>query len=189
MKLDPFDEKEFKKSKTKFYATVTNVDTGKAEYIHITSTYDQINAFRASGSMPFVSQMVDYDGNKYLDGALADSIPIKKMQEMGYDKIIVVLTKPANYRKKKNPEFIAKMFYKKYPNLINAINTRYQKYNETLDYIEELEKDNKIFVFRPSKDLKISRVEKNVDKIQAQYDLGVSDCKNNLSKLKKYLEK
>lgn len=186
--LDPFDEKEFQKSKTKFYATVTNVETGAPEYILIKDTHKQINAFCASGSMPFVSQLVDYENQKYLDGALGDSIPIKKMQELGYDKIIVVLTKPLNYRKKKHPEFIAKMFYKEYPNLINAINTRYKHYNETLDYIEELEKDNKIFVFRPTKDLKISRVEKNPDKLQAQYDLGVSDCKKDLSELKKYLE-
>ena len=189
MELDPFDEKTFRKSKTKFYATVTNVENGEAEYIQITDTYKQIDAFRASGSMPFVSQIVEYDNKKYLDGALADSIPIKKMQEMGCDKIIVVLTKPDNYRKKKHPEFIAKAYYKKYPALAKAINTRYKIYNETLDYIEELESKKEIFVLRPSKDLKISRVEKDVDKIEAQYNLGVSDCKSALSKLKKFIEK
>ena len=189
MELDPFDEKTFRKSKTKFYATVTNVETGKAEYIHITDTHKQIDAFRASGSMPFVSQIVDYDNNKYLDGALADSIPIKKMQEMGCDKIIVVLTQPANYRKRSFPTFFANTYYKKYPALANSINTRPQQYNESLDYIEKLEKNNDIFVLRPSKNTKIKRVEKNVDKIEEQYNLGVSDCKANLSKLKKFLEK
>lgn len=187
--LDPFDEETFQKSKTKFYATVTNIENGKAEYILIKDTHKQMDAFRASGSMPFVSEIVEYENNKYLDGALADSIPVKKMQELGYDKIIVVLTQPDGYRKKKHPESIAKMFYKKYPALANAINTRYIHYNETLDYIKELEKENKIFVIRPSKKINIKRVEKDPNKIEAQYNLGVEDTKNILKNLKKYLDK
>lgn len=186
--LDPFDEETFQKSKTKFYATVTNIENGKAEYILIKDTHKQMDAFRASGSMPFVSEIVEYENNKYLDGALADSIPVKKMQELGYDKIIVVLTQPDGYRKKKHPESIAKMFYKKYPALANAINTRYIHYNETLDYIKELEKENKIFVIRPSKKINIKRVEKDPNKIEAQYNLGVEDTKNILKNLKKYLD-
>ena len=86
-------------------------------------------------------QIVEYEGEGYLDGALADSIPIDKCMEKGYDKIIVVLTKPMNYRKKKHPEWIAKMFYKKHPKLVEAINTRYLQYNKTMDKIEQLEKE------------------------------------------------
>jgi predicted patatin/cPLA2 family phospholipase len=107
---------------------------------------------------------------------------------MGYEKIIVVLTKPLSYRKKKRPAFIAKMFYKKHPNLVNAINTRYIKYNETLDIIIDMENKKEIFVFRPSKDLKIKRIEKNTDKLQEMYDLGVKDFQDNLKALKKYLK-
>ena len=188
-KLDIFDEETYSKSKIDFYATVTNIETGKAEYKKIINATLQVDELRASGSMPFVSKPVKLKDGLYLDGALADSIPVQKMKEMGYDKIIVVLTKPEGYKKKKRPEFIAKLFYKKYPNLVNAINTRYKVYNETMDTIEQLEKNKEIFVFRPSKDLKISRVEKDVDKLQAMYDLGINDFKNKLKDLKKYLKK
>ena len=188
-KLDIFDEETYSKSKIDFYATVTNIETGKAEYKKIINATLQVDELRASGSMPFVSKPVKLKDGLYLDGALADSIPVPKMKEMGYDKIIVVLTKPEGYKKKKRPEFIAKLFYKKYPNLVNAINTRYKVYNETMDTIEQLEKNKEIFVFRPSKDLKISRVEKDVDKLQAMYDLGINDFKNKLKDLKKYLKK
>ena len=109
---DVFDTKEYKKSKTKFYATVTNVNTGLAEYIELNDVIGQMEVLRATGAMPYVSQIVEYEGEGYLDGALADSIPIDKCMEMGYDKIIVVLTKPMNYRKKKHPEWIAKCFIK-----------------------------------------------------------------------------
>ena len=188
-KLDIFDEETYSKSKIDFYATVTNIETGKAEYKKIINATLQVDELRASGSMPFVSKPVKLKDGLYLDGALADSIPVLKMKEMGYDKIIVVLTKPEGYRKKKRPAFLAKIFYKKYPNLVNAINTRYKMYNETMDTIEQLEKNKEIFVLRPSKDLKISRVEKDVEKLQAMYYLGTNDFKTKLKDLKKYLKK
>ena len=188
-KLDIFDEEEYSKSKTDFYAVITNINTGKAEYKKIINATIQVDELRASGSMPFVSQPVKIDDNYYLDGALADSIPVLKAKEMGYDKVIVVLTRPKEYRKKKHSPLLAKLFYKKYPNLIEAINTRYKQYNNTLDIIEELEDKKDIYVFRPSTDLKIKRVEKDKSKLEAMYNLGLKDFKDNLKSLKKYLKK
>ena len=187
-KLDIFDEETYSKSKTDFYAVITNIKTGQAEYKKLINVSVQIDELRASGSMPYVSKPVKIGEEYYLDGALADSIPVLKCKEMGYEKIIVVLTKPLSYRKKKRPAFIAKMFYKKHPNLVNAINTRYIKYNETLDIIIDMENKKEIFVFRPSKDLKIKRIEKNTDKLQEMYDLGVKDFQDKLKALKKYLK-
>ena len=189
LKHDVFDIKEYKKSKTKFYATVTNVNTGLAEYIKLDDIIEQMEVLRATGAMPFVSEIVDYEGEGYLDGALADSIPIDKCMEMGYDKIIVVLTKPMNYRKKKNPSWIAKLVYRKYPKLVEAINTRYLQYNKTMEKIEKLEKEGKIFVFRPSRKVDIGRVEKDPNKLQEMYDLGISDANSSLKKLNKFLSK
>lgn len=188
-KLDIFDEEEYSKSKTDFYAVITNINTGKAEYKKIINATIQVDELRASGSMPYVSQPVKIDDNYYLDGALADSIPVLKAKEMGYDKVIVVLTRPKEYRKKKRSPLMAKLFYKKYPNLVEAINTRYKQYNDTLDIIEELEDKKDIYVFRPSTDLKIKRVEKDKSKLEAMYNLGLKDFKDNLKSLKKYLKK
>ena len=147
-----------------------------------------MEVLRATGAMPFVSKIVEYNGEKYLDGALADSIPIDKCMEMGYDKIIVVLTKPMNYKKSKPPQIFAKAFYKKYPKLVEAINTRYIRYNEAVDKVNELEKQNKIFVLRPSRKVEMSRIEKNPDKLEEMYDLGISDTNKSLSALRKYLK-
>lgn len=188
-KLDIFDEEEYSKSKTDFYAVITNINTGKAEYKKIINATIQVDELRASGSMPYVSQPVKINDNYYLDGALADSIPVLKAKEMGYDKVIVVLTRPKEYRKKKRSPLLAKLFYKKYPNLIEAINTRYKQYNDTLDIIEELEDKKDIYVFRPSTDLKIKRVEKDKSKLEAMYNLGLKDFKDNLKSLKNYLKK
>ena len=186
-KLDVFDEKTFRKSKTDFYATITNVKTGKAEYVKIENTEKQMEVFRATGAMPFVSQMVEINNELYLDGALGDSIPIEKAKDLGYDKLIVVLTRPLNYKKKKPLQILAKIKYKEYPNLIEAINTRYQKYNDTIEKIIDLENKKEIIVVRPTKDLKIKRIGRNTDKLQEMYDLGVSDCKELLPNIKSFL--
>ena len=187
--LDHFDFETFKNSNINFYAVITNMNSGKAEYKKLDDLkkLDQMEALRASGSMPYVSKPVVINNEKYLDGAIADSIPIDKMLQMNLDKIIVILTRPIAYRKKKGNELIPKLYYKKYPNFIKAINSRYLKYNEELDKVHTLEKEGKIFVVRPSKIVDIKRTEKDPNKIQEMYDLGVSDMKNNLSNLMNYL--
>lgn len=99
-RLDPFDYEAFIESDTAFYATCTNVETGKAEYIKITDMMTQIDAMRASASMPYVSKIVNYKGMKLLDGGCADSIPVEAFKRMGYDRIVVVLTRETGFVKK-----------------------------------------------------------------------------------------
>lgn len=187
-KLDVFDEETYEKSNTDFYAGITNVDTGKIEYVKIDNVFKQMEVLRATSAMPFVSKFVKLDENNYLDGGISDSIPVEKCKELGYDKIIVVLTRPIEYRKKKGNQVIPKLFYNKYPNLVNVINNRYKNYNETVEKIIDMENKKEIFVIRPSKTLKIARIERNVDKLQEMYDLGILDAKNKMDSLKKYLE-
>lgn len=188
-KLDVFDEKTYEKSDTEFYATVTNVDTGKPEYIRVKNVFEQMELLRATSAMPFVSRMVTLENKKYLDGGISDSIPIEKCKELGYDKVIVILTRPIEYRKTKSNALITKLRYFNYPNLVETINTRYKNYNETIQKIIDMEDKQQIFVIRPSRDLHIKRIERDENKLQEMYDLGIQDCKKNLEKLNKYLIK
>lgn len=187
--LDPIDYETFKKSPEEFYAVVTNVETGKPEYIRIDDLKQekQLEYCRASGSMPFVSEIVNIDGKKYLDGGIADSIPIEKILEMDYNKIIVVLTRPIDYRKHSGNQILTKIYYRKYPNLIKAIEKRAEKYNEQVEKIIKLENEEKIFVIRPSKLVNIKRIEKDSNKIQEMYNLGKEDSERLLNKINKYL--
>ena len=187
-KLDIFDEETFEKSDTDFWATVTNIETGEAEYIKLEKPIDQMEVLRATSAMPLVSKIVEWDNKKYLDGGVSDSIPVEKCKSMGYDKIIVVLTRTIEYRKKKANRLLAKVKYKKYPKLVRTMENRYKKYNETVEKIIDMENKKEIFVIRPSKDLGIKRIEKDVDKLQAMYDLGISDCNQCLEELKEYIE-
>lgn len=185
--LDKLDFETYKNNSVDFYAVVTNLQTGKAEYIKIDDAEKDMEYFRASGSMPFVSIPVEINGNLYLDGAISDAIPIKKALEADYEKIIVVLTKAPGHNRKKKSYLPYKLFYGKYPNMIETAKNSYKKYNETMDLIEKYEAENKIFVLRPSKFINVKRVEKDTSKLQQIYDLGVYDCANNFDRLKEYL--
>ncbi len=184
--LDPLDFETYNSSKVEFYAVVTNVETGKAEYIEISDAKRGMEYLRASGSMPFVSNLVKINGNKYLDGAVSDPIPFRKALDAGYKKIIVILTRPADYIKTKS-WLPYDLVYKKFPEFVKTAKEAYINYNETLDLIRKYENEGKIIVLRPSEKIKMRRVEKNLKKLQAIYNVGVKDCNNNLSKIKKYI--
>lgn len=187
-KLDVFDEETFEKSKTEIFAGVTNVETGKPEFIKISDCFKQMEVMRATSAMPFVSKIVEIDGKKYLDGGTSNSIPVDECKKMGYEKIIVVLTRPIEYRKKPTNKLITKLKYRKYPKFIECVTNRYKMYNETVEKIIDMENKKEIFVIRPSKTIKIKRIEKNPDKLQEMYDLGINDANASLKNLKEFLE-
>ena len=174
-KYDVFDNKTFKESDIDFYVAVTNLQTAQAEYVKLTDPLAQMEVLRATSAMPYVSCPVEIDGIPYLDGAIADSIPVEQMQKLGYDKIIVILTRTLDYRKSKPMTWIAKWFYRRYPHFSDALNQRYAMYNRQVENVIKLAEKGDIFVIRPSVDLKIKRIEKDPNKLQAMYELGMKD--------------
>ena len=188
-KLELYDYDTFNKFKGNFYSVVTNCKTGKAEYMKIKDMKKDIIAVRASSSLPLLSRIVEINGKEYLDGGITDSIPIKKSIKDGHKKNVVILTRDKTYRKSK-PKFLSffKLKYKKYPNLVKAIENRYKMYNETLDFIEEEKAKNKVFIIQPKLPVKISRIEKDKDKLKALYDQGYEDAKELYEDLMKFLE-
>ncbi|MDQ6568896.1 MAG: patatin-like phospholipase family protein, partial [Haemophilus parahaemolyticus] len=156
-KQDVFDNATFQQTQIDFYATITNLNTAQAEYVKLTDPLAQMEVLRATSAMPYVSTPVEINGVPYLDGAIADSIPLEQIKKMGYDKIIVVLTRTLDYRKSKPNPILAKLWYRKYPKFAEAVNNRYAMYNEQVESIIEQEKKSEIFVIRPSIDLNIKR--------------------------------
>lgn len=188
-KLNLYDYEEFNKYKGKFFAVVTNCETGKAEYFQIKDMKKDINVIRASSSLPLLSRMVNINGRKYLDGGMTDSIPVKKSIEDGNIKNVVILTRDKKYRKSRNKLIrLMKIKYKKYPALVEAMAVRHIKYNKTLDLIEEEKKAGRLYVIRPHRPVEIGRLEKNKDKLTALYEQGYKDGEKHYRRLIKFLE-
>lgn len=187
-KLDVFDDEAFRVSGIPFYAVVTNLQTGEGEYLLLESVFEQMDILRASGSMPFVSRPVLWQGKRYLDGAIADSIPYRWMAEQGYEKRIVVLTRQEGYRKRPMNQGLCKIMYRKWPKFVQKLLTRHSAYNAALDELQQWRSEGKAFVLRPSQEIKIGRVEKDPEKLQAVYDLGRKDARAQLAQLQDYLQ-
>ena len=188
-KLDPFDDESYKKSGIPFYAVVTDIETGEPEYIQVYSAFEQMDVLRASGSMPFVSKPVLYNNKMYLDGGISDSIPFQWLSSQGYDKLIVILTRDMEYRKKPMSSSLIKLFYKKQPQLSEKLLKRHDVYNKSVELLKQWENEGKVFVIRPSKPIEIGRIETNPDKLQEVYDLGLKDATESLLELQKYISR
>jgi len=176
----PFDTKTFMDSPTNFITVCTDVKTGEAQYFG--KSEDILQILKASSAVPFMCKAVEYKGKKFLDGGIADAIPIKKSMEFGFSKNVVVLTHPAGFRRK-DGFHPAWLFYRKYPKFVKAVNSYVARYNESLDFVErEAEKGN-VIIIRPSKDLKVRRTESDIAKIEKLYELGRLDAEDMLNAL------
>lgn len=190
--LDPFDFDTFSQSKTTFKVGVTNCETGLCDYLEPTRAKNLQEAdkiLQASSSLPFISKMVMLNGTPYLDGGLSDSIPIKKSIADGNSRNVVILTRNSDYRKtySKKMHHLARKSLRKYPKVADCMGMRYKNYNDTLDYLAQLEKENKVFILRPNMPLQVDRFEKNSDKLCALYDQGYAEAMNKLPLLKAWL--
>lgn len=178
--LDVFDDQTFQKSQIPFYAVVTNMETGKPEYMQVKSVFEDMEILRASGSMPFVSKPVIINGKKYLDGGVSDSVPYQKFFDMGYEHLIVVLTRDIEYRKEPMSKALISLCYRKYPNFMKTLIHRHENYNRSIAELKKLEKEGRVSIIRPSEPIEINRMEKNPEKLQAVYELGRRDGKVSL---------
>lgn len=189
-KLEVFDYDAFEKSPVAYYVTCSNVETGKAEYIQCKSLRGKnMDYLRASASLPYVSQIVEIDGKKYLDGGICDSIPLKAFQDMGYEKNLVVLTRPKGYIKKPENNLLANLYYRKYPAFVTALRNRYAVYNRTLKYIEQQENQGNILVLRPSESIRVGRMEQDPERLKQMYELGKNDAGQMLDAIASFLSK
>jgi len=187
--LDVFDSEVYINSPMEFYVTCTDLETGKAVYKRCdTGKGEELEWMRASASMPIVSTIVRIGDKKLLDGGIADSIPLKFMEDAGYKYNVVILTRPDGYVKEKNSILpLVKLRYCKYPEFVKAVANRHIRYNECISYIKKQEKDGVAFVIRPSAALNVKTVEDSPERLQKAYDLGRSDAMNCLEQVKCFI--
>ena len=187
----PFDYKSFENTNQRFIIVTTNCEKAETEYLEKSNCNDLFKAAQASSSMPLASAMVEINNNHYLDGAVTTSIPVKWALEQGYEKVVVVLTRAKTYRKPMLSNKMKKLYklaYHKYPKLIEKLNTMPERYNKLQDEIIDLEKEGKIFIIRPEKEVTVSRLEKDKEKLENLYKEGIAETEKNLDALKEYLE-
>ena len=188
-KLDPFDTEAFQQNPMEFYVVCTDVLTGEAVYQKCGIADDEcFEWLRASASMPLVSRTVEIGGRRMLDGGIADSIPLRYFEQIGYNKILVILTQPEGYRKKKNKALpLIRLSFRQYPKMVEALEKRHKKYNDTLAYVKKREREGAVLVLRPQDSLSIGRVEPNPERMRQVYDCGRKVALQSLEQIEAFL--
>ena len=189
LQLDVFDIATFESDPMEFYLVCTDCLTGEPVYYRMDKVdYDSLEWLRASASMPLVTRPVKVGGRVLLDGGISDSIPLKHFQDMGFDRNVVVLTRPRSYRKEPTKLWPYRLLMRRYPAITQAMARRHEMYNSQLDYVEREEQAGRIFVIAPEQDLPIGRVEMNVEKMNAVYNIGRETATALLPRLKEFLQ-
>ena len=189
--LDIFDRNAYCANPMEFYVVVPVCETGKPIYKKLeTCSETELQWMRGSASMPLVSNIVEVDGYKLLDGGMTDSLPLKHFEEMGFTKNLVVLTQEKAYQKKPNKLFwIMKIALRKYPKLLESMEKRPANYNASKKYIFEQAEKGNAFVLHPEKPLDIHRVEHNPYKLQQAYNDGRLVAKTHLQEIREFFGK
>ncbi len=187
-KLESFDFEAFEAFPGKVEACVTNIHSGKAEYLEVPRQDEKFEVLVASCALPILFQPVKVGRHYYLDGGISDSIPYKHAMEEGCDKNIVILTRERDYvKKQERAGGISMKLYKKYPNIVEDLRTRPERYNECMKELAEQEKAGEVFVIAPENTFGIGRTESNPDKLTMLYEEGYRQAKSQMADLKRYL--
>lgn len=186
----PFREERLKDPRRRFVAVCTNVETGEAEYLERTNCDDLYAAMKASSSIPYFMRMLEIDGKKYLDGGCSDRIPYQWAIDQGYEKIIVVKTKPDSYREKKKTK-VRHMgeyaIYRKYPNLAEKIINRAEIYNRQVEELDRLRDQGTVFVVAPEEPMQCRSLENNMETLGDLYFEGFNQGMRMIGDIKRYL--
>lgn len=187
--LDIFDTKTFTETPMEFYTVATDCKTGEAVY-H--KCYDGLGEdllhIQASASMPLVSRVVEVGDLRLLDGGIADSVPLRFFESIGYERNVIILTQPESYRKDKASMLsLMKLTLRKYPKVVEAMERRHEVYNETLEYVAKREREGAVLVIRPESKLPIKRLEKDSAVLKSVYDLGRTEAEKQMEKIKEFL--
>ena len=188
-RLDPFDNEAYLDNPMEMYACVTDVMFGTAAYLPVRNATLDIDSVRASTSLPLVTQPVAIDGHLYLDGGTADSVPVEHaLEDAGFDRAIVVLTQDRDYVK--GPYGLmgaAQAAYAAYPYLLDAMETRHERYNGQREHIWEYEREGRALVLAPPRPVEVAHVEHDTAKLLDLYIQGRQEAQARLDKIKAFV--
>lgn len=187
--LDPFDKEAFRANPAAFWCVCTDVETGEAVYHRCEDGgAEDLKWFQASASMPLASRIVRVGGRQLLDGGVADSIPLRAMEGLGYQRNIVILTQPEGFVKKPNSLMpVMRIALRKYPKLLETLARRHENYNASTAYVQQQEKAGACLVIRPPHRLDVKQVEKDPGKLQAAYQLGREEAEKRLAEIRAFI--
>ncbi len=184
----PFDFDTFYAFPGQVVAVVSNLVTGRAEYLEVPRDDHAFSLLKATCAMPLLFPVIEIDGNSYLDGGVTDPIPFRQALKEGCDRMIIILTREYGYRKETEKGVkIAAGRYRHYPAFCQALAERAKRYNESLQLLDTLEKEGRVLTVRPRNTAGFHRLEKDITKINNLYHDGYRQVTERLAEIRQYL--
>lgn len=172
-RLLPFDYDAFEAYPGTVEAVVTNLDTGRAEYLPVPRRDEHNLLLQASCAIPLMFPVFHLEGRPFLDGGCADAIPWERAFEAGCDRVVVVLTRERDYRKRPDRSLrVLERAFRQYPNFLETMRSRAERYNRCRAELFDLERAGKVRVIAPEDTLGCSRTEKNPEVLRALWQEG-----------------
>ena len=186
--IEPMDYDAFDHSPMSLVAVVSNLETGEAEYPLVLDSRNDLPYVIASSSMPLVSEIVEKDGKKLLDGGVCDSIPIGYSLPTTNNHPVVICTRPEEYVRKPNPLMaLVNLMYHDYPYFVERMAQRHYDYNRTTRALTRMHERGQCFVIRPAKAVEVSNMENDQSKLLDLYEQGVKAAAQSYDGLLSYL--
>ena len=179
-----FDFDTFINNPQDWEMVVSNILTGQAEYMHTDDIETSRLIGKASCSMPGLTEPVAIGDQLYMDGGICDSIPVQRALDRGCDKLVVILTRKKGNYSHINEATLAlfRRIYGKYPNFLKALENRTKLYRDQVGLAEELERQGKAIIIRPSIK-EVSRLESNEDELLMSYYHGYTKAKEYIDRI------
>lgn len=183
-KYNHFDFATYTTSPDRFVIVITNCNTGEAEYHEEKQNHKRLlDLLRASCSLPVVCPIARLDDKPYVDGGVSDAIPFKRALDEGYSRLVIVLTRNEDYRKSERRLYLPRFLYKEYPAIRKKLSDRGVRYNRQIAQIKKLEKEGKAIIIRPVEPIRVTRTEKDIEKLEALYQQGYHEASVKLASL------
>ncbi|MCA0936606.1 patatin family protein [Vibrio alginolyticus] len=177
------DKKVLQADPRPFFLGVTRQDTGQAEYL--TPDVEMLaETMKASSAVPILYRKgVPLNGSRYVDGGVADAIPVEEAIKCGATKIMVLRSRPASYRKSKTKfNSITKRMLRDTPALIQPMLTRDLRYNQALSLINNPPEGVDIIQVCPPDTFKLKRLSRSPEPLRAAYELGIEAGKEAIAR-------
>ncbi len=169
----PFDYDTYFHSKDRFVMVTSNCLTGEAEYFEEKRDKRRLlDICKASCSLPVLCPVSYVDGVPMVDGGVCDAIPVRHAIADGFERNVIILTREKGYRKPEKDFYLPGFIYRRHPAIRERLRLRYRHYNETLDFVDRLEREGKALVIRPRGPLRVGRTCDDARKLKALYEEG-----------------
>ncbi|HWH07880.1 MAG TPA: DUF6363 domain-containing protein, partial [Candidatus Thermoplasmatota archaeon] len=138
-------------------ATLTDADTGEAAYVDLRRAEDPFAVLHATSALPLVSESpVAVGGRRFVDGGVADPIPLARALADGHRDVLLVANRPPGERAPE-PRAVVRLVALRHPALAEPAARHHARHNAAMRLAQRPPEGTRVRIVRPLRDLGVTR--------------------------------